>query len=214
VRLIKIGLQCSAQCSGVKTAPREDIHTNAAGCRSHLATLTNKLDPGTAWKRLIWPLKKQEVADLAARLERCRSATSLDLQAYQTSSLATVHQEIVLAKSRTVERAGFHVHADTDKARCYRGTRTEVLGKNSTWGHTGDSKHIFWLNGMAGTGKSTFSRTISHTFADEGLLGASFFFKRGEGDRGLATFFFPNDRGPTYPTAAVHSSSRSQRGRE
>jgi hypothetical protein len=43
---------------------------------------------------------------------------------------------------------------------------------------------------MAGTGKSTISRTVAQTFADKGQLGASFFFKRGEGDRGNATRFF------------------------
>jgi hypothetical protein len=42
---------------------------------------------------------------------------------------------------------------------------------------------------MAGTGKSTISRTVSRSLADQGLLGASFFFKRGEGDRGNASRF-------------------------
>uniref|UniRef100_A0A8H7N3N1 Nephrocystin 3-like N-terminal domain-containing protein n=1 Tax=Bionectria ochroleuca TaxID=29856 RepID=A0A8H7N3N1_BIOOC len=44
---------------------------------------------------------------------------------------------------------------------------------------------------MAGTGKSTIARTISQELADKNKLGASFFFKRGEGDRGRAAFFFP-----------------------
>ncbi|KAK0627877.1 hypothetical protein B0T14DRAFT_563644 [Immersiella caudata] len=56
---------------------------------------------------------------------------------------------------------------------------------------------------MPGTGKSTISRTVAVTFprllgadnrpygADNGLLGASFFFRRGEGDRGKAALFFP-----------------------
>ncbi len=44
---------------------------------------------------------------------------------------------------------------------------------------------------MAGTGKSTISRTVAKMFADNGLLGASFFFKRGEGERGKAALFFP-----------------------
>jgi hypothetical protein len=43
---------------------------------------------------------------------------------------------------------------------------------------------------MAGTGKSTISRTVAQTFADQGQLGGSFFFKKGEGDRGNATRFF------------------------
>jgi hypothetical protein len=49
---------------------------------------------------------------------------------------------------------------------------------------------MFWLNGMAGTGKSTISRTIAREFAYGHQLGASFFFKRGEGDRSNASKFF------------------------
>ncbi|CAG8888404.1 unnamed protein product [Penicillium egyptiacum] len=54
-----------------------------------------------------------------------------------------------------------------------------------------EGKCIFWLNGMAGTGKSTISRTVANRFEEEKLLGASFFFKRGEGDRGNAIKLFP-----------------------
>lgn len=52
------------------------------------------------------------------------------------------------------------------------------------------SKSVFWLDGMAGTGKSTISRTIAQLFADKRQLYASFFFKRGEGDRGNLSKFF------------------------
>ena len=43
---------------------------------------------------------------------------------------------------------------------------------------------------MAGTGKSTISQTVAQSFANKGQLGASFFFKRGERERGNATRFF------------------------
>jgi hypothetical protein len=43
---------------------------------------------------------------------------------------------------------------------------------------------------MAGTGKSTIARTIAQSFASHGQLGASFFFKKGEGERGNASRFF------------------------
>ena len=49
---------------------------------------------------------------------------------------------------------------------------------------------MFWLSGQAGTGKSTISRTVAQTFKDREELGASFFFKRGEGDCGTAARFF------------------------
>lgn len=43
---------------------------------------------------------------------------------------------------------------------------------------------------MAGTGKSTICRTVAQSFAIQGRLGGSFFFKRGEAERGHATRFF------------------------
>lgn len=43
---------------------------------------------------------------------------------------------------------------------------------------------------MAGTGKSTISRTLAKWFHGQGCLGASFFFKRGERDRGSAALLF------------------------
>ena len=43
---------------------------------------------------------------------------------------------------------------------------------------------------MAGTGKSTISRTVARHFTDQRRLGASFFFSRGQGDLGHAEKFF------------------------
>jgi hypothetical protein len=42
-----------------------------------------------------------------------------------------------------------------------------------------DESCIFWLSGMAGTGKSTIARTIAKAYYEAGRLGASFFFTRG-----------------------------------
>lgn len=44
---------------------------------------------------------------------------------------------------------------------------------------------------MAGTGKSTICRTLAKEFQQIKTLGATFFFKRGEADRGNASKFFP-----------------------
>ncbi|KAI1357973.1 heterokaryon incompatibility protein-domain-containing protein [Xylaria arbuscula] len=52
------------------------------------------------------------------------------------------------------------------------------------------AKAVFWLNGMAGTGKSTISRTLARSSSDHGQLGASFFFKRGKGNCRKALKFF------------------------
>ncbi|KAL4733456.1 hypothetical protein BDV11DRAFT_210199 [Aspergillus similis] len=51
-------------------------------------------------------------------------------------------------------------------------------------------KSIFWLKGMAGTGKSTISWTVAKSLKNTNQLGASFFFRRGEEDQGNAKKFF------------------------
>jgi hypothetical protein len=53
-----------------------------------------------------------------------------------------------------------------------------------------DERYIFWLNGLAGTGKSTISCTIAHRYSEQKRLGASFFFSRGSGDVSHAGKFF------------------------
>jgi hypothetical protein len=62
-----------------------------------------------------------------------------------------------------------------------------VHGKTAADG--GSSQRIYWLSGMAGTGKSTIARTIAQACLDEGRLGASFFFSRGGGERETARTF-------------------------
>ncbi len=60
---------------------------------------------------------------------------------------------------------------------CLEGTRVDVLTKIVTWFSDG-KPGIFWLNGMAGYGKSTIAKSIAHTARVSGQLGASFFISR------------------------------------
>ena len=87
--------------------------------------------------------------------------------------------------------AEYGTYMDQHEEECLPGTRTELLLDIKRWVSSPDGKCIFWLNGLAGTGKSTISRTVAKAFQKQGLLGASFFFKRGEGDRGNTARFFP-----------------------
>ena len=73
---------------------------------------------------------------------------------------------------------------------CLPNTRVDVLKQIRTWADQSDERCIFWLNGMAGTGKSTIARTVARQYSDEGRLGASFFFSRGGGGVGNADKFF------------------------
>jgi WD40 repeat protein len=62
-------------------------------------------------------------------------------------------------------------------------TRVQLLADITSWAESTDGPVVFWLNGLAGTGKSTVARTICERFADKGLLGASFFISRQVAER-------------------------------
>jgi hypothetical protein len=65
-----------------------------------------------------------------------------------------------------------------------QGTRTYVLGHIQNWAETPSAGlSIFWLAGMAGTGKSTIAKTACERFFNNGILGASFFVSRQEIER-------------------------------
>ncbi|KAF9642557.1 hypothetical protein BDM02DRAFT_3133008 [Thelephora ganbajun] len=78
-----------------------------------------------------------------------------------------------------------------DRRGCMKGTRGTVLDEIGLWARDFDRPPVYWLNGLAGTGKSTIAQTIAErTFAD-GQLGASFFCSRDFEDRRNLKFIFP-----------------------
>ena len=112
-----------------------------------------------------------------------------DMRIIQTS-IDKLEAKLDLSKLPVAAGAAFNSYQDELDARCHPDTRVDLLRHIDKWAEDVDGECIFWLKGMAGTGKSTISRTVAQTFADRGQLGASFFFKRGERDRENARLFF------------------------
>lgn len=85
--------------------------------------------------------------------------------------------------------ASFNALAKQHEFTCLPGTRVNLLSDIYSWADGQDGRHIFWLSGLAGTGKSTVSRTVARNYYALKRLGASFFFSRGNGDVGHARAF-------------------------
>jgi hypothetical protein len=114
--------------------------------------------------------------------------------------------EQLLAKLPYAKNAAFNHYDRQGDDLCMPNTRTDVLREIMAWTHGepgcaqdngnrggrsagAPPKRVYWLNGMAGTGKSTIARTVARRCHDDGRLGASFFFSRGGGELETARMF-------------------------
>ncbi|KAJ4254492.1 hypothetical protein NW762_010091 [Fusarium torreyae] len=127
--------------------------------------------------------------DRAATRELLSAAKDLKQTLLNTSGMTSyMYQEDLLSKLPTVGAAFDHVDNQADVT-CHPETRVELLEHIHDWILEPQGRRTFWLQGLAGTGKSTISRTIAQRL-DGGVLGASFFFKRGNSDRDTGRYFF------------------------
>jgi hypothetical protein len=69
------------------------------------------------------------------------------------------------------------VKSDTGPQGCLPGTRTELLNEVMDW-FADDGPSVYWLRGLAGTGKTAIARSVADLAEQQGLLGGCFFFSR------------------------------------
>ena len=97
--------------------------------------------------------------------------------------------ENTLDRLPRAEDAPFNSYAKQHEPICLPNTRVDLLQEIYSWADGQDERCIFWLSGLAGTGKSTIARTVARSYYDKQRLAASFFFSRGGGDVGHAGKF-------------------------
>ncbi|KAJ6003139.1 purine and uridine phosphorylase [Penicillium sp. IBT 35674x] len=171
-------------CDYADTHKQDGWHYYAAAvAAAYCRTLLRKID-------------SQGVEDTEGRLaEGMESLVKIvsefrDAQGVLNERTKYIEQSLDLKELKTVPGAEYDSYENQHED-CLPGTRVELLRQLEEWTTSPDGKCIFWLNGKAGTGKSTISRTVASLLRGKGLLGASFFFKRGEEDRASGKKLFP-----------------------
>ncbi|KAL8285641.1 hypothetical protein RB600_009867 [Gaeumannomyces tritici] len=138
-------------------------------------------------KELLAYVPPSEVKETKRALEILRLKESVQKTENHVNNLVT---QTYLHKLPVANGAAFHAQANEHDPSCHPDTRVDLLADIHRWIEDPNGKSIFWLHGMAGTGKSTISRTVAEKLAGTNVPSASFFFKKGEGDRGKAAMFF------------------------
>jgi hypothetical protein len=77
-------------------------------------------------------------------------------------------------------KSAFH-DAHGSAPACLEGTRAQLLDEISAWMEDPSAKLVYWLTGVAGTGKTTIAESVAYMAADQKCLAATFFFSRTSG---------------------------------
>ncbi|CAE6526679.1 unnamed protein product, partial [Rhizoctonia solani] len=152
---------------------------------------------------------KRQTAEIRERLERMRTGGIRDARAdeeelvkhyrlieshfkqLQTnvsmSTWSITNEHLVntrLEGLRPVMQAAYDSSISTQVSRrcCKEGTRTDVLAGLDAWLDDPTSWPIYWMDGMAGTGKTTIASTFCERVEKRKLLAASFFCTRSSSD--------------------------------
>ncbi|CAE6429078.1 unnamed protein product [Rhizoctonia solani] len=67
---------------------------------------------------------------------------------------------------------------EVNRRTCTKNTRETILQDLNRWSDEIDGKRIYWMNGMAGTGKTTIACSLAQSLELRGQLGGSFFCSR------------------------------------
>ncbi|KFZ24428.1 hypothetical protein V502_01091 [Pseudogymnoascus sp. VKM F-4520 (FW-2644)] len=103
----------------------------------------------------------------------------------QLGNIYHISREDPLSLLPFATQAPFNSYDRQHEPACLPDTRVDLLQEIYEWADRQDGqdeRFIFWLNGLAGTGKSTISRTVARRYSEQNRLGASFFFSKGGGD--------------------------------
>ncbi|KAK7450144.1 hypothetical protein VKT23_013027 [Stygiomarasmius scandens] len=110
-------------------------------------------------------------------------AFQMDTQLNTERILMDIHQQmnsVVIDKLRS-EMTSYKTRQSSygDPNGCLPGTRVKILADLEAWALNESGAKVYWLVGMAGTGKSTISHSLCEILDEKQMLGASVFCSRG-----------------------------------
>ncbi|KAG8922488.1 hypothetical protein FRC02_011838, partial [Tulasnella sp. 418] len=134
---------------------------------------------------------EQELKQLKSSFNNDMGRIENMLEYIGTTRLSESEEAGLNAIHPRVDSARYDSGSQTLSSFCLEETRVSLLNEIKQWVEDPNSRPIFWLCGMAGTGKSTIARTVAKRFDEKNYLGASFFFSRDEDDRRTTSLLFP-----------------------
>ncbi|CAE6340765.1 unnamed protein product [Rhizoctonia solani] len=163
------------------------------GIERQAKEIEKKTERGTG-RRMIMAAADEE--DLMRRFRRIQSLfrqlqTNLSMSILKDTNELVVDGRLGKLKSEMQATYNSVLSASTNRRTCTEGTRTQVLSELKGWVFQTDAHAVYWMSGMAGTGKTTIACTFAKWLEQERLLAASFFCTRTSADCRNVTRIIP-----------------------
>ncbi|KAJ7190085.1 WD40 repeat-like protein [Mycena pura] len=214
VKLVKAMVKLYSSAGNTKVLPQKikslestvtEIAKQTLECAMFIREYTGHGFPGRLFRSTFSTVTQKKIGDLSEALLELKDSFDRDLLINSVYLSAEMHEDIMkLTDSAEVRKnirsmmqsdtlGKLYIRFDaTERQQCLAGTRRDILlaiiERLTT---TSDPSSVLWLRGVAGSGKSTISTTISTYFRDLKRLGAFIFFNR-------------NNPGNSHPKAVVH----------
>ncbi|CUA76118.1 Lissencephaly-1 homolog [Drosophila mojavensis] [Rhizoctonia solani] len=104
--------------------------------------------------------------------------TNLSMRTWSMTNAQLV--KTLLKALKPVKQAAYDstLSSTIGRRSCTEGTRINIMSELNDWARGSEGPSIFWMNGMAGTGKTTIACTFSEALEQGKRLAASFFCTR------------------------------------
>ncbi|GAB1527796.1 hypothetical protein RhiTH_010984 [Rhizoctonia solani] len=177
--LISTSLQLHMQASRLIEVS-QFLAGKAASVKEQVDIIRNKQDRGRAG------YNRQAEEDEEDILRGYRRIAEIlgDLQTEASLKAWTIAEEqradSCLTALSPVDSAAYNslLSHDVNRRACTQNTRLNILLELEQWSQDWTKPNVFWMNGMAGTGKTTIAYTFAKSLKHRAALGASFFCTR------------------------------------
>ncbi|KAB5590796.1 Vegetative incompatibility protein HET-E-1 [Ceratobasidium theobromae] len=93
------------------------------------------------------------------------------------STWAITNEQLALAPAKLASHDS-KISTSINRRTCTEDTRKEILANLNDWSDNPNGERVYWMDGMAGTGKTTIACTLASQLESRGQLAASFFCTR------------------------------------
>ncbi|VDC04276.1 unnamed protein product [Peniophora sp. CBMAI 1063] len=142
-----------------------ELETRAMATETHVTVVSSR-----ATLMEIQSVATQTASEISKMYRELLELTRVEQRHHMNADASRILEKLQRVEAADINAQNHHG--------CLEDTRVDILKELREWSRDEASPQIFWLNGMAGIGKSAIARSLCHDLRRDGLLGGSFFCSR------------------------------------